>query len=240
MQPVEHTNHEHASTSLKTILLVFAIVLVGALGYLVWDFNRTEDTTDYSTPVAKKKTETTTKTTTTDETADWKSYTNQAYSFSFKYPKNWENFYVGTVWDETNPSRLFGSSETAKKHKNDDPNTRVTYHTTEPVIFLNYGYYLETSLESALRNYYGDKYNSATVTEVTSDSGDNGRLYLGKDYQSNNVRTVIFSIPKSNPPVSGQTNPFMFLTYTWEPGATENAEVTSILSKIVKTVTIED
>jgi len=60
MQPIEHTNHEHASTSLKVILLVFAIVLVGTLGYLVWDFNRTPDTTDNSTPVAKKKTENTT------------------------------------------------------------------------------------------------------------------------------------------------------------------------------------
>lgn len=78
-----HDNHEHASTSLKVILLVFALVLVGTLGYLVWDFNRTPDTTDYSTPVAKKKTETTT---TADETADWKNYTNREQGFSVNYP----------------------------------------------------------------------------------------------------------------------------------------------------------
>ncbi len=36
--PVEH---EHASVSLKVILLIFSIVLVGTLGYLVWDNQNT-------------------------------------------------------------------------------------------------------------------------------------------------------------------------------------------------------
>lgn len=84
-----HDSHEHASTSLKTILLVFAIVLVGTLGYLVWDFNRTADTTDFTTPIAKKKTETTTTTTITDETKDWKTYSYATQGFSIKYPSNW-------------------------------------------------------------------------------------------------------------------------------------------------------
>lgn len=43
-----HTEHEHATTSMKVVLLVFAIVLVGALAYLVWTANTAPDTTDYS------------------------------------------------------------------------------------------------------------------------------------------------------------------------------------------------
>ena len=77
-----HSDHEHASTSLKVVLLVFAVVLVLALGYLVWNQNVTTDTTDSSSTVIKK-------TTTTDPTADWETYTDTANGFSLKYPSDW-------------------------------------------------------------------------------------------------------------------------------------------------------
>lgn len=62
-----HNEQEHASVSLKVILLVFAIILVGALGYLVWDAKNIQDTTDYSTPVVTKTVETTPEATTGTE-----------------------------------------------------------------------------------------------------------------------------------------------------------------------------
>ena len=73
-----HTEHEHATTSLKVVLLVFAIVLIGALAYLVWASNTTPDVTDNS--VAK-----TTATTTTNDGK--KIYTNTQYGFSITYPE---------------------------------------------------------------------------------------------------------------------------------------------------------
>jgi len=48
------TTHEHATVSLKVMLLIFALILVGALAYLVWQQNRAVDTTDYSAPATKK------------------------------------------------------------------------------------------------------------------------------------------------------------------------------------------
>lgn len=81
-----HTDHEQATTSLKVVLLVFAVVLVGALAYLVWAQNTAPDTTDNSGAVVTKKTETTT---VKDETADWKSYTNNELGLSFKFPPSW-------------------------------------------------------------------------------------------------------------------------------------------------------
>lgn len=86
-----HSEHEHATTSLKVVLLVFAIVLVGALAYLVWAQNTAPDTTDNSTAVTNTTKPTTTDNSsgsgsTTDETADWKTYTNSIIGFSFKYP----------------------------------------------------------------------------------------------------------------------------------------------------------
>src|SRR3989344_6969 len=50
----ELPNHDHASTSLKTLLLVFALVLVGVLGYLVYQQNTAPDETSDS--IVPKKT----------------------------------------------------------------------------------------------------------------------------------------------------------------------------------------
>ena len=63
-----HNEDEMASTTLKLILLVFAIILVGALGYLVWKQNTTADNTDNGV-VVKKITPTVTTTATVTATA---------------------------------------------------------------------------------------------------------------------------------------------------------------------------
>jgi hypothetical protein len=69
-----HNNHEHASVSLKVILLVFAVILVGVLGYLVWDYQKGQDPTNE---------ESTGTIITTNKT-----YTEANNLFSFKYDKN--------------------------------------------------------------------------------------------------------------------------------------------------------
>lgn len=64
-----HNEEEMASTTLKVLLLVLAIVLVGALGYLVWKQNNSTDTTDSGTVTTRKVTPTVTTTATTTVTA---------------------------------------------------------------------------------------------------------------------------------------------------------------------------
>src|SRR3989344_5188173 len=59
----------HASPSMKLILLVFAIILVGVLGYFVYQQNTAADTTDNST-VVKKSTSGSATETKTAKTAD--------------------------------------------------------------------------------------------------------------------------------------------------------------------------
>lgn len=79
-----HNPSEHASVSLKTILLVFAIVLIGTLGYLVYQQNTEVDNTDYSVPKTTK-TETKTEETVTETTAETKTVNRFAIDKAGKY-----------------------------------------------------------------------------------------------------------------------------------------------------------
>ena len=95
-------SHEHATLSLKILLLVFAVVLLGALSYLVWAQNTAPDTTDYSatkstTTATSPATTTTTKKSTppastkpaTDPCKDKKSYTIPLEKLTVCYPTSW-------------------------------------------------------------------------------------------------------------------------------------------------------
>ena len=79
-----HTDHEEATTSLKVVLLVFAVVLVGALAYLVWNQNTTTDTTDNSTLSVKENMAD------TATVAGKTTYTDNQEGFSITYPDTWK------------------------------------------------------------------------------------------------------------------------------------------------------
>lgn len=53
MQPNEIPNHDHASASLKTTLLVFVVFVIVALSYFVWMYQNQPDTADYDAPSVK-------------------------------------------------------------------------------------------------------------------------------------------------------------------------------------------
>lgn len=100
-----HNPNEHASVSLKVILLVFAVALIGVLGYLVWDAQNTPETADYNPqPVVEKKSantelETQNKGNTNvdnDNSETWRTYTNSTYGFSLKFGDLWKGYEVKT------------------------------------------------------------------------------------------------------------------------------------------------
>jgi len=94
MQP--ELNHNHATTSMKVLLLVFAVLLVGALGYMVYQQNTAPDETDYSTKVVKKTESVKTLTCPTIKDTE-KNYISTTQGFCFNYPKDW------VLTDETDP-----------------------------------------------------------------------------------------------------------------------------------------
>lgn len=115
------TGHERATFSLKVLLLVFAVVLVGALGYMVWAQNTTLDTTDNSAAVTKKTMSTTTpaKTTTTTRTAapvscsTMKTYQMPVEKLFVTYPACW-NLSTGLAINQADGANItytVGSSQ---------------------------------------------------------------------------------------------------------------------------------
>ena len=81
-------NHEHASTSLKALLLVFALVLVGVLGYLVWQQNTAPEEVDNST----------------QSTASVLTYTNTTHGYTMKLNSTWTGYKTSTWSDPDQPT----------------------------------------------------------------------------------------------------------------------------------------
>ena len=70
----------HVALSMKIIMLIFVLVVVGALAWFVWDFKSTPDSAD----------ETSVSTTSHNVVpTDWKTYTSTTAYYSFKYPADW-------------------------------------------------------------------------------------------------------------------------------------------------------
>lgn len=158
-----HDNHEHASTSLKVILLVFAIVLVGTLGYLVWQQNNEADTTDYSAPTTAKKTNSEENTEAiTDETADWKTYTSSRDGYSLKYPGNWE-------YNEEGETQL--SLELREKNKNYSIEGSDTYAIGISV-FANSKNETAMQIANGRKVSLGTNVGTVTITELKIGSED--------------------------------------------------------------------
>ncbi len=78
IKPIETKQplHKHElGRGMRWFLLAMGIIVVGMLGYLVWDQNRATNEEEV--------------TVTPSETAGWETYTNSTYGFSFKYPTDW-------------------------------------------------------------------------------------------------------------------------------------------------------
>jgi hypothetical protein len=81
--------HEHATTSLKVVLLVFALVLVGALAYLIQaTYSQTEETAEVA-PSVKDKTEAV-----TDNTVECG---DKAYTYELTLSDDWKGYKVKEV-----------------------------------------------------------------------------------------------------------------------------------------------
>jgi len=92
-----HNEHEHAPSSTKIALLIFAVILVTALGYLVWASNK--QTVSEENMVIKKTstTATATSTATTATVTTDTVYTNTDYGFTMTLTNNWKGYKIKTV-----------------------------------------------------------------------------------------------------------------------------------------------
>lgn len=176
-----HDNHEHASTSLKTILLVFAIVLVGTLGYLVWDANNTltPGNTDNSTAATDNNKS---DSTTTEEKDGQKTYTHTKYNFSVSYDpmtltqveelKNSENIQRLRDWEEFGIDFSKPSGSNCVETGNCDNYTFSVRVTSKTIAEYK-------QLEEVLYNDSPDLENAPTYSRVTvaGNSAEKSSIY---------------------------------------------------------------
>jgi type II secretory pathway pseudopilin PulG len=100
-----------------SIILTAVIAISGTYAYMQNKANR--EKTDLETQLATLQSSATATTsatipTTADKTADWKTYTNEEYGFSFKYPEDWvieedtslERIYVKNMEGDYNKSNM--------------------------------------------------------------------------------------------------------------------------------------
>lgn len=111
-----HTEHEHASVSLKVLLLIFGVLLTGTLGYMIWDQNTAADTTDNTAPSVKQEAVMET----TDELKTFKTptaltYTNSDLGFTITLTDDWKGYVVG----ETKTDVVFYAPTTDTKFISD-------------------------------------------------------------------------------------------------------------------------
>ncbi|GEM_PF-2217417 len=87
----------HVSSSLKNVLFVVGLVLIGVLGYLVWMQSTVTDVTDYSLPPVKKHvSEPADKVVGVPATPEVAAVTcgDKAYAFSLTFGNKWNGYKV--------------------------------------------------------------------------------------------------------------------------------------------------
>lgn len=101
-----HNTHQHASVSLKVILLIFAVVLVGVLSYLVWQNNNTVYEIDNTSPAVFNENSQSEEATAElmKNTAGWKTFESEELGMSFRYPPSF-----GEVTTETIIGKVFNN-----------------------------------------------------------------------------------------------------------------------------------
>jgi hypothetical protein len=91
----------HVSGSMKVLMLILALVVIAALGYLVWfqnsmptgeednSVNPVKTTNGSTTTVGSGTTGSTSTASGTSATANWKTYTNSTLGYTVQYPTDW-------------------------------------------------------------------------------------------------------------------------------------------------------
>jgi Tfp pilus assembly protein PilE len=82
------SNNEKGFTLVEGLLIVLILVVIGAVGYMVYHNNHKVKTVSVSTTEGNKTVITKT-VSTPSPYADWKSYTSSDEGLSFKYPSTW-------------------------------------------------------------------------------------------------------------------------------------------------------
>ena len=213
MQPQAQTVFGKKIYWYKVIITVLVIIVVTAIivgGYWFFISNKDPDTSDLTGPVPKPQltaaTPSATSSTQKDDTSHWKTYKNEGYGFSIRYPNSWD--YIDQTKFETQncapgPSvgeglALFGSKNlkcigVAHMSLWDDKVEFVVYSTTEfnPLKAITEEKYTELTVdgEKAVKNFMTETSAGprCTCTRIYINHNNEGFMieFVNKDLKGN-------------------------------------------------------
>jgi hypothetical protein len=150
---MESEGYKHESSHVGHVaFVILAFIIGGVIGYAVgqdWELAKnTEDNAAVSDVVSTSKTTAdttaTTAATSANPTADWKTYTNTTYGFSFKYPTDW--------------TKVESTTETSKGVLAKDLVLKVTFTDPSPI---------STTKREPLNDIYVRIYKAASISNLS-------------------------------------------------------------------------
>ncbi|TSC93708.1 MAG: hypothetical protein CEN91_145 [Candidatus Berkelbacteria bacterium Licking1014_85] len=171
------------SKLVKIILGIVVVALVGLLGYALGTRQNVTETTATTTALSTSaKTSTistgsliTTSTTAVDPTADWKTYTNTTYEFSFKYPKDWK------LIDLAKTETVNGGFQNGENYIQLYPPTRPKeLEKLEVMLIPTNSNLLELIKEDSIYS----EINKANINNILWSFGERNGEFGGTDYQA--------------------------------------------------------
>ena len=125
--------NEKGFSVVEILIIVVIVGLLGAVGWLVYDRQKSKTDNSSTTPqTSQQKTTTTAKTATPDPYSGWATCSDQIIGASVKYPSDWQNNVSNPTNSDGNPCGKYANSSTqlvfeVKSPKSDGKLFRIWY-----------------------------------------------------------------------------------------------------------------
>lgn len=181
------------------VIVVLCAVLFGAIGYILGS----KKTIKPEAPVAETAiieasevpvVNSPTTSTTADVTANWKTYTNDTYGFSFKYPSGWT--YITSSTDR-DPLQVIVSTQ-GTINSEADPSTTITLtsESVDSVVSVDESRYSATADYSKSTSTFAGQ--PATIIQYSSNERDSTNINKIVIFAKDNLTYVLGGITTDN------------------------------------------
>jgi hypothetical protein len=153
----------------KTLVIILIVVIVALSGVIIWqNLGSKSPAVNNQPPIS-------------DETADWKTYTNEQYGFEMKYPSDWS------------PIEITDSLQRQHLYHFQTPDGEIVFNVGQESYTASLEEYIN-STKNTLLNAEGGNYIVSEKKEITVD----GRKAIEIPNRGNNYEEVLIFVKNDN------------------------------------------